>query len=284
MRSPNRRSPPSWSTSRSTRTASTRSTPRIEARGLDIVRRLRPRHARRGARADARTRNVDLAVFTTDALQQFLNEAGRHRLLHAAGGARAVAGASRRATSSAKERLTTHNLRLVVSIARRYQGLQRAVPARPHPGGHARPDPRRREVRPPQGLPLLHLRDAVDPPGDPARHRRQGPHHPPARPRRPARAQDRPDERALVGRRSAASRPRRRSPTAAELPLEQVVEMLDISRTVTSSTSRSATTRTRRSARSWAPARPSARRRRSRSRSRARPSAPRSRSCPTASA
>ena len=61
----------------------------------------------------------------------------------------------------------------------------------PGPGGHARPDPRQREVRLAQGLPVLHLRHPVDPPGDPARTRELGSHHPPARARRPARAQGR---------------------------------------------------------------------------------------------
>ena len=52
----------------------------------------------------------------------------------------------------------------------------RADAARPHPGGHPRPDPRRREVRLAPRLPLLHLRDVVDPPGRRARDGRQGPH------------------------------------------------------------------------------------------------------------
>jgi RNA polymerase primary sigma factor len=66
--------------------------------------------------------NVDLALFTTDALQQFLNEAGRHRLLTPQ---EELDLAKRIETGDleAKEALTTHNLRLVVSIARKYQGL-----------------------------------------------------------------------------------------------------------------------------------------------------------------
>ena len=53
---------------------------------------------------------------------------------------------SRRATRRPKQEMIKANLRLVVSLARRYQ--QRAAAARPHPGGHVRADPRRREVRP----------------------------------------------------------------------------------------------------------------------------------------
>ena len=45
---------------------------------------------------------------------------------------------------------------------------------RPDPGGHARPHPRRREVRLAPWLQVLDLRDLVDPPGGRARTRRQG--------------------------------------------------------------------------------------------------------------
>ena len=56
----------------------------------------------------------------------------------------------------------------------------RAVPARRRAGGQPRPDPRGREVRLHQGLQVLHLRDVVDPAGDPARLRRLGAHDPAA--------------------------------------------------------------------------------------------------------
>ena len=65
--------------------------------------------------------NGELASSTTDALQLFLNEAGRYPLLTAA---QEVALAKRieRGDKEAKELMINSNLRLVVSIAKRYQG------------------------------------------------------------------------------------------------------------------------------------------------------------------
>jgi RNA polymerase primary sigma factor len=65
--------------------------------------------------------NGDLAVATTDALQLFLNEAGRWPLLTAAEEVE-LAKAIERGDEQAKERMINSNLRLVVSIAKRYQG------------------------------------------------------------------------------------------------------------------------------------------------------------------
>ena len=90
----------------------------------------------------------------------------------------------------------------------------RPLVPRPDPGGLAGPDPRRGEVRLPQGLQVLDLRDLVDPPGRDAGDRRQGAHDPDpgahgreaeqGRPHRaPARAAARP--------RAAARRDRRAS-------------------------------------------------------------------------
>src|SRR5205809_1698442 len=65
--------------------------------------------------------NGDLAVATTDALQLFLNEAGRWPLLTAQEEVE-LAKRIERGDKEAKERMINSNLRLVVSIAKRYQG------------------------------------------------------------------------------------------------------------------------------------------------------------------
>jgi len=67
--------------------------------------------------------NGDLAHFTVDALEQFVAEATRHRLLTAAGELE-LARRIERGDLLAKEKLITHNIRLVVSIAKRYQGTE----------------------------------------------------------------------------------------------------------------------------------------------------------------
>jgi RNA polymerase primary sigma factor len=66
--------------------------------------------------------NHDLAVYTTDALQLFLNEAGRHPLLTPAEEIE-LAKRIERGDLAAKDRMINSNLRLVVSIARKYQNL-----------------------------------------------------------------------------------------------------------------------------------------------------------------
>src|SRR4051812_42725732 len=65
--------------------------------------------------------NGDLAVATTDALQLFLNEAGRWPLLTKEEEVE-LAKRIERGDAEAKERMINSNLRLVVSIAKRYQG------------------------------------------------------------------------------------------------------------------------------------------------------------------
>src|SRR6266568_6304368 len=65
--------------------------------------------------------NGDLVVATTDALQQFLNEAGRYQLLTAAQEVE-LAKRIERGDLQAKELMINSNLRLVVSIAKKYQG------------------------------------------------------------------------------------------------------------------------------------------------------------------
>jgi RNA polymerase primary sigma factor len=63
----------------------------------------------------------ELAVHTADALAQFLDEAGRHPLLTPEEEIE-LAKRIERGDLEAKERMITSNLRLVVSIARKYQG------------------------------------------------------------------------------------------------------------------------------------------------------------------
>jgi RNA polymerase primary sigma factor len=65
--------------------------------------------------------NGDLAHATTDALQLFLNEVGRHPLLTAKEEVE-LAKRIERGDKAAKDRMINSNLRLVVSIAKRYQG------------------------------------------------------------------------------------------------------------------------------------------------------------------
>jgi RNA polymerase primary sigma factor len=65
--------------------------------------------------------NGDLAVATTDALQLFLNEAGRYKLLTAAEEVE-LAKRIESGDKHAKDLMINSNLRLVVSIAKKYQG------------------------------------------------------------------------------------------------------------------------------------------------------------------
>jgi RNA polymerase primary sigma factor len=65
--------------------------------------------------------NGDLAVATTDALQLFLNEAGRYKLLTALEEVE-LAKRIERGDREAKDLMVNSNLRLVVSIAKKYQG------------------------------------------------------------------------------------------------------------------------------------------------------------------
>ena len=65
--------------------------------------------------------NGDLANATTDALQLFLNEAGRYALLTAAEEVE-LAKRIERGDKDAKDLMVNSNLRLVVSIAKKYQG------------------------------------------------------------------------------------------------------------------------------------------------------------------
>jgi RNA polymerase primary sigma factor len=65
--------------------------------------------------------NSEIAAMTTDSLQLFLNEAGRYPLLTAAEEVE-LAKLIERGDKHAKDRMVNSNLRLVVSIAKKYQG------------------------------------------------------------------------------------------------------------------------------------------------------------------
>jgi RNA polymerase primary sigma factor len=65
--------------------------------------------------------NSEVAAMTTDSLQLFLNEAGRYPLLTASEEVE-LAKAIERGDKHAKDRMVNSNLRLVVSIAKKYQG------------------------------------------------------------------------------------------------------------------------------------------------------------------
>ena len=89
---------------------------RIEARGLEVT----DDCGRQDAEA-TRYQNGDLASMTSDALQLFLRDARRYPLLTAEEEVE-LAKRIERGDLEAKERMINSNLRLVVSLAKRYQG------------------------------------------------------------------------------------------------------------------------------------------------------------------
>ncbi|MDQ4041652.1 MAG: sigma-70 family RNA polymerase sigma factor, partial [Actinomycetota bacterium] len=91
---------------------------RLDAQGVEV----RDDCARADAPLVTTYTNAELASQTTDALSLFLNEAGRHELLTPAEEIE-LAQRIERGDLEAKDRLVNSNLRLVVSLARRYQGV-----------------------------------------------------------------------------------------------------------------------------------------------------------------
>ena len=89
---------------------------RLDSRGIDIT-----DDCSRAIEEDVVYTNPQIAAATTDSLQLFMNEVGRHPLLTAAQEvelAKRIEDGDKRA----KDQLVNSNLRLVVSIAKRYQG------------------------------------------------------------------------------------------------------------------------------------------------------------------
>jgi RNA polymerase primary sigma factor len=89
----------------------------IEDRGIE----LKDDCGRESTATESTYVNRDLAEATTDTLQLFLNEIGRYPLLTAAQEVE-LAKRVERGDTEAKELMVNSNLRLVVSIAKRYQG------------------------------------------------------------------------------------------------------------------------------------------------------------------
>ncbi|HVV58042.1 MAG TPA: sigma-70 family RNA polymerase sigma factor [Gaiellaceae bacterium] len=89
---------------------------RLEAAGIDLT-----DDCSRAIEEEVTYTNTALASTTTDALQLFLNEAGRYPLLTAAQEVE-IAKRIERGDKEAKDLLVNSNLRLVVSIAKKYQG------------------------------------------------------------------------------------------------------------------------------------------------------------------
>jgi RNA polymerase primary sigma factor len=88
----------------------------LERRGIDVT-----DDCGREQSESLRVANDEVAGITTDALQLFLNEVRRYPLL-TAGEEIELAKRVERGDMEAKERMINSNLRLVVSLAKRYQG------------------------------------------------------------------------------------------------------------------------------------------------------------------
>ncbi|MET0972755.1 MAG: sigma-70 family RNA polymerase sigma factor [Thermoleophilaceae bacterium] len=91
---------------------------RLESRGIEIS-----DDCGHGAPEPVRYDNIELAAITGDTLQLFLRDVRRHLLLSAADEVE-LAKRIEQGDLDAKERMINSNLRLVVSLAKRYQGQE----------------------------------------------------------------------------------------------------------------------------------------------------------------
>src|SRR5918998_2888795 len=94
---------------------------RIEARGIDVA-----DDCGNGAPPGPAYSHDELAVMTSDTLQLFLRDVRRHPLLSAQDEIE-LAQRIERGDLEAKERMVNSNLRLVVSLAKKYQGHELAL-------------------------------------------------------------------------------------------------------------------------------------------------------------
>jgi len=93
----------------------------LTAREVDIAPASSPADAEETSAPSAERASESAATVSTDSLTLFMSEIGRHRLLTAAEEVE-LAKQIERGAKDAKERMINSNLRLVVSIAKRYQG------------------------------------------------------------------------------------------------------------------------------------------------------------------
>jgi RNA polymerase primary sigma factor len=94
---------------------------RFEARGIEVA-----DDCANGAPPGAHYNNEELVVMTSDTLQLFLRDVRRHPLLSATEEIE-LAKRIERGDLEAKERMVNSNLRLVVSLAKKYQGHELAL-------------------------------------------------------------------------------------------------------------------------------------------------------------
>ena len=217
-----------------------------------------------------------------ESLRQFLNEVARHRLLTA----KEEVELAKRIERGDQRGQGPHDQLEPAPGRLDRQALPGAAicAAGPDPGGHPGPDPRGREVRLAPRLQVLDLRDLVDPPGDRAWHRQQGAHDPDAGARRSSASARSPAPSSELAAELGRQPTDEEVATEAELPLEQVREVRDAARAVTSLDSTGGRGRGHALGRFLRQRRRGARSRRSRSACAARSCAARSPSCPIASA